>query len=116
MKKIKPKIPKINCATCFKRSSCTRLCKAAEQYVNQDVVGAVEGITVSNPRDSADLKIWSDTDISAADSPKIGNRDVMIAVLISAGIPRSYIRKYLKLSDLGLRKVIERLRKKGAIT
>ena len=103
----KLRIPKVNCATCLRRPSCKTLCAAAERYADQDNIYAHEinlpdVLYQRHPSQPGDM----------AFPFYLSDRDLIIAVLESAGIPRATIREYLALSPARLRKIIQRLRQK----
>ena len=104
-------IPTINCKDCVKRPTCTQLCPAVERYVSQD--------NVPYGSDTHALSmVYRNGESPWAESPECSKlpmteREIIVSTLVSAGIPRDLIRKYLKMAPYRLRKIIQRIREKN---
>lgn len=104
------------CTNCKKRESCTRLCKGAERYVDQDHV----------PRETlreADIKAKKyfsvenfEHDFSSLQSVPgkkgMTNRELMVSVLLRCGFPPKNINKVLKLRTQAFNNLIRSAKEK----
>ncbi len=101
------KLPRINCNSCLKRSTCQFLCGAAEQYASQDNVSCRERL-IGNV-------LYSDLEwptISDNDHLHLSDRQITILTLISSGVTREIVSKTLRLSHAQLNDAVYRIRKK----
>ncbi len=106
MLKKKTYIPQINCNDCIRRKNCTSLCEAGQKFVSQDYVPLRERL-VSNPY----LFINRAITIGTVDPVKyLSKKALVVATLLSAGIPRKIIRQVLNISSSHLSVIIKQLK------
>jgi hypothetical protein len=108
MSKPKDHIAPINCSDCLKRDVCTRLCESAKRYANQDYVYLREKL-VSFPLPPNQIQERK----LASKQESVDSRDVVVAILVSAGVPRRIIRRGLKTNQAKLNKIINKLKKRS---
>jgi DNA-binding NarL/FixJ family response regulator len=105
------------CTNCKKKESCTRLCKGAKRYVNQDYVSR-ENLTESDvrskiPNFSIENLEYDFSQMQAEKGAKtMTNREVMVSILLRCGFPAKNINKVLKLRAQSFRNLVRNVKRK----
>jgi len=98
------------CQECSKKPTCTKLCKEAEEYVNQDHVDWMD-LNESIYTHGEELRVYDPN--TGVDKPLLSPREKEILYALASGLTRQEIAEKLKISRANVRVHIGNMRKKA---